>query len=644
MSHHRRLPTTEHPQRPPRPPRPHGPRRPRRHALAAAALGVLLSQALPPSAAEAASLGSLQVRSAQGQPLQAEIELRDVAAGEAEGLTLALASPQAYAAAGLTYPAGAEWLQIQLARNADGRHVARLRSAQPVGGNFIDLLLELRGPGGATGAAGTTATTTRAYTVLLAAPPADPAIAAQPDAGTTPLVQAATPEPAAPAVAPPAQPPAAAAAGSAMKPATKPAAKPATKSPGMAGGSYTVRRGDHLYGIARELVQQRDAVSLDQMVVALYRANRDAFIAGNMNRLKAGAVLSLPSAQQSGSIAGPEARREIVAHTRAFDAYRNRLADAAAAMQVQPQSGQQQRGQITARVRDAAVPEQARDELRLSKPEAGAVAPNGESAEAKLARERQLREAEERLTQLRKNVGDMQRLLEMKSAELARLGQDGKPEQPGQGASAPAAPATVAPGTRHSAAAPAASASASGAASAPTSPLHASASWFDTLLQSPWTLPGGGIALALLGGYALYRRQRRPLAAEPGEPGAPTAGADILAGAPIALTGLSLPLDAFPAPTGDQPIAAPASAAQAFADLPVEADDGKDIGADEPHTPRTTAPAPRPLAFDLGGISLDFDGGDAGNRSAEGSPDIMAPPDTSSDTSSDTSPGTPPRS
>ncbi|MCD9121591.1 hypothetical protein LRR16_11170 [Cupriavidus sp. UGS-1] len=412
----------------------------------------------------------------------------------------------------------------------------------------------------------------------------------------------------------------------------------------MAGGSYTVRRGDHLYGIVRELVQQRDAVSLDQMVVALYRANRDAFIAGNMNRLKAGAVLSLPSAQQSGSIAGPEARREIVAHTRAFDAYRNRLADAAAAMQVQPQSGQQQRGQITARVHDAAVPEQARDELRLSKPEAGAVAPNGESAEAKLARERQLREAEERLTQLRKNVGDMQRLLEMKSAELARLGQDGKPEQPGQGASAPAAPATVAPGTRPSAAAPAASASPSGAASAPTSPLHASASWFDTLLQSPWTLPGGGIALALLGGYALYRRQRRPLAAEPGEPGAPTAGADILAGAPIALTGLSLPLDAFPAPTGDQPIAAPASAAQAFADLPVEADDGQDIEADEPHTPRTTAPAPRPLAFDLGGISLDLDGGDAGTRSAKGSPDIMAPPDTSSDTSSDTSPGTPPRS
>ncbi|MCZ7010160.1 hypothetical protein OH413_26350, partial [Salmonella enterica] len=83
---------------------------------------------------------------------------------------------------------------------------------------------------------------------------------------------------------------------------------------------------------------------------------------------------------------GPEARREIVAHTRAFDAYRNRLADAAAAMQVQPQSGQQQRGQITARVRDAAVPEQARDELRLSKPEAGAVAPSGETAEAKLAR------------------------------------------------------------------------------------------------------------------------------------------------------------------------------------------------------------------------------------------------------------------
>ncbi|KAA6127948.1 pilus assembly protein FimV, partial [Cupriavidus cauae] len=307
---------------------------------------------------------------------------------------------------------------------------------------------------------------TRAYTVLLAPPPADPAIAAQPDAGAAPLVQAATPEPAGPSAAAPDQERPAATANSGAKPGanaaadsvTKPAAKPATKSPAMAGGSYTVRRGDHLYGIARELAQQRvvaDDVSLDQMVVALYRANRDAFIAGNMNRLKAGAVLSLPSAQQAGTIAGPEARREIVAHTRAFDAYRNRLADAAAAMQVQPQSGQQQRGQITARVRDAAVPEQARDELRLSKPEAGAVAPKGETTEAQVARERQLREAEERLTQLRKNVGDMQRLLEMKSAELARLGPDGQGGVQGQGASAPAAPATVAQGTQPAAAAPA---------------------------------------------------------------------------------------------------------------------------------------------------------------------------------------------
>ncbi len=631
MSHHRRLSTPDHP---------HRPRRPRRHALAAAALGVLLSQALAPSAAQAAALGSLQVRSAQGQPLQAEIELRDVAAGEGDGLTLMLASPQAYAAAGLTYPAGAEGLQIELARRADGRQVARLRSAQPVGANFIDLLLELRGPAGTAGTAGTV---TRAYTVLLAPPPADPAIASQPDAGATPLVQAATPEPAAPAAAPPAPQQPAAAANS----AAKPAAKSAAKAPAMAAGSYTVRRGDHLYGIARELVQQRDAVSLDQMVVALYRANRDAFIAGNMNRLKAGAVLSLPSAQQAGAIAGPEARREVVAHTRAFDAYRNRLADAAAAMQVQPQSGQQQRGQITARVRDAAVPEQARDELRLSKPEAGAIAPKGTTSEAEVARERQLREAEERLTQLRKNVGDMQRLLEMKSAELARLGQDG---QGGQGGQQGQGAAPVAPGTQPNAATPA-PAPAPAAASAPTpSPLHASSSWFDTLLQSPWTLPGGGIALALLGGYALYRRQRRPLAGEPGEPGASTAGDDILAGAPVALTGLSLPLDAFPAPTGDQPIAAPASAAQAIADPAVEADEadeadegneGNDGPDGEPHTARAAAPTPRPLAFDLGGISLDLDAGEAadtrdtsetGDRPGKGTPDIMAPPDSRPDT------------
>jgi len=147
-----------------------------------------------------------------------------------------------------------------------------------------------------------------------------------------------------------------------------------------------------------------------------------------------------------------------------------------------------------------------------------------------------------------------------------------------------------------------------------------------------------------VGGFVLVPRQGPALDAEPG---APTAGDDILAGAPVELTGLSLPLDAFPAPTGDQPIAAPASAAQAFADPASESGEAGEAAArnednegidghdDEPHPARSAAPAPRPLAFDLGGISLDLDAGDAaddadasdkGERRGKGSPDIMAPP------------------
>ena len=68
-------------------------------------------------------------------------------------------------------------------------------------------------------------------------------------------------------------------------------------------------------------------VSLDQMLVAMLHANPEAFIGGNVNRLKAGAVLEMPSAEQAGQESAGEARQTVIAQSRDFNEFRRRLAE-----------------------------------------------------------------------------------------------------------------------------------------------------------------------------------------------------------------------------------------------------------------------------------------------------------------------------
>ena len=94
---------------------------------------------------------------------------------------------------------------------------------------------------------------------------------------------------------------------------------------GSGGEQVTVRAGDTASKIAG--AYKPADVSLDQMLVALLRANPNAFIGGNMNRMKAGAVLDLPDASQAAATPAPEARRTVTAQSRDFGDYRRRLAD-----------------------------------------------------------------------------------------------------------------------------------------------------------------------------------------------------------------------------------------------------------------------------------------------------------------------------
>jgi pilus assembly protein FimV len=200
--------------------------------------------------------------------------------------------------------------------------------------------------------------------------------------------------------------------------------------------------------IAGDAVQTQDSVSLDQMLLALYRNNPNAFIGGNINRVKSGAVLKVPSAQQAQAVSPREARREVVARTQGFDSYRSRLAAAAAAKSVEPGSGREQSGNVTARVQDTTVPAAGpRDELKLSKADRGAQGKAQAQAEADVASQRKLKDAESRVADLEKNISDMQRLMELKNAEIAKLNQANQaakaPAPAGKAAEAAPAPAVV---------------------------------------------------------------------------------------------------------------------------------------------------------------------------------------------------------
>ncbi len=260
-----------------------------------------------PLSAWALGLGQIQVISQRDQPLLAEIPIISNDPTELETLQARLASPETFARIGLAPPQGiVSDLQFAVALSASGRPVIRVTSAAPVQQPLLTFLLEVNWGQGRL---------VREYSALVetpqtAAAPVQPSIEeAVAEIGTveTPtsgaIVRAPEPLPPEPL---PAQPPAPqptrpdfATAPTAI-PLTPPPAASASPSvapavplplPSASGQTHTVRPGETLAGIASGL---RRSYGLDQTIVALLRTNPDAFIGGNANRLKAGAVLRIP--------------------------------------------------------------------------------------------------------------------------------------------------------------------------------------------------------------------------------------------------------------------------------------------------------------------------------------------------------------
>src|SRR5512135_107337 len=314
----------------------------------------------------ALGLGKLTVESALGQPLSARIELTAVSKGDLDSLRAKVADPSLYRQNNLSYQSTLSRTRISL-ENAGGIPYLKVTSPVSVQEPFLDLLVEVDWASGRV---------VREYTFLL-----DP-----PGMGTqgSGSAQIAAPRAATPAIAR----------------TTAPAAPPSTAPAGGSGGGgekYTVHRGDTLRDIAAQF--KPDQATLDQMLDALFRGNPSAFDGENMNRLRAGAIITIPTAEQVQAIAPAEATR--VVHVQATDwrNYRDRIAAAA------PQTGggatREASGRIGVAVEDktpAGAP--GSDKLKVSREATTGGAGGAGTAEDRIARSQELKDAEARIAQL----------------------------------------------------------------------------------------------------------------------------------------------------------------------------------------------------------------------------------------------------
>ena len=469
--------------------------RPPKKTIAAALGGIVL--ALSAGFANAAGLGKLSINSALGQLLSAEIELVSLQAGELEVLTARVASPEAYADARIEYSPLLRQLRFNVERNLSGQPVLKITSVAPVNEPFVDLLVEISWPSGRL---------VREYPILLDPPGFNEARIQAPVAAVTPRPTATVG--AAPAAA-----------------TTTPLAPAAKVDVSAKGDTYgPVKRGDTLAKIANEM--KSDGVSLDQMLVALFRENKQAFARDNMNHLKTGPILRIPSAADVARITRAEATKEVRVQVADWKSYREQIAGVAAAAPAKPAPTNVATGVVAAAKPVTPAPPPATDQLKIAKAEttgkAGAAGTKGgvdaanAAKEDAVAKQKALAEASARIAALEKQQADAKKLLELKTATPAAVKPaDTKPAQVAQATPAtPAPPAAAAPAAAPKADTPKVDAPKppSAVAKAPPkapAPAPKEPELMDTLMDNLPLIAGVGGAVLGIGGFLFMRRRKQ---------------------------------------------------------------------------------------------------------------------------------------
>ena len=435
-------------------------------------LAIAAASALSSGMAHALGLGELTLKSTLNQPLVAEIELLDVKDLTAAEVVPSLASPEDFAKAGVDRQAFLNDLTFTPVLNASGKSILRVTSSKPLSEPMVKFLVQVMWPNGRL---------LRDYSVLL-----DPSKFSPQTAEA-----AAQPAPTQAVTAP-------------VTGATQPA-------------QHTTAPRDTLWEIA---AKARNGGSIQQTMLAIQALNPDAFIDGNINRLKTGQVLRLPDQAQTTSLPHPKAIAEVSAQNTAWRQGRRYVA--------KPGTGQQQLDATNRGNADTATAQATQDKLSLVSAESGKAGGKGAAGDAKnlgnklaVTQEsldttrRDNAELKSRMTDLQSQMDKLQRLIELKNNQLAKLQAEGAADASAETA-APALSAELAtsPATTPAEVAPAPAAAAPEAAPAePTTepaPAVSDNQKFNELLTNPFLLGligGGAVVLALL--LLLLARRRK---------------------------------------------------------------------------------------------------------------------------------------
>ena len=407
-------------------------------------LPLAIALALGGTNAFALGLGTIHVNSKLNQPLDAEIPVLQGTQGEAEGLLVQLAAAEDFDRIGLNRSRLSVPLEFSLVKNPHGDMVIKVTSKEVVREPFLDFLVEANWPKGRL---------LREYTVLLDPPVMAPATGAAAVAQAPKTTERAPAPP--PAEKPKAAPPApkaapVAAAPRPEKPAPPPKAAPVPKAaptPKAAGANeYTVQEGDTLSGIARE-VKPDESTNVNALMLALLKQNPNAFYKDNINALKRGAILRIPSTDQIKAI-GSASEAAAMVHSQIEDwrggaaAKPTLVADTGAAPEpkAKPPAAKPGGASSTASTStksgserlELVPPKAGKDSVAMNdRPGSGANGSNAQTTELKselartkealTAREQETGELKSRVKELEDTKSKSDRLITLKDSEIADL-------------------------------------------------------------------------------------------------------------------------------------------------------------------------------------------------------------------------------
>jgi FimV-like protein len=344
--------------------------------------------------AQALTLSRPTVQSKQGEVLRAEIDIIELTSNEEVDLQVSLASADPYRAARMDVPrsnGNPIDLQVQLLRRPDGRAYLKLSSSQAVATNFIDVLLVLNWATGRSLRNVSLALDDGRNTPFKSLPPVLMSGDASPTASPSASPSASS------SPSPLASP------GPANITSAAPASRPEPASP-PTDNRLGVQQGDTASALAKEHLEA--GVSLDQMLLAMLRSNPSAFVESNVNRLKTGALLTLPSAQEATTVSREEAHKAIKIQADEFREYRARLA-ASKLDGALPKAARASEGKLEAQISNKPAPQ--KDKLTLTKPSQGAP-------EEKIAKQLEVQDVASRASEISRNIADLSKIVAAASA------------------------------------------------------------------------------------------------------------------------------------------------------------------------------------------------------------------------------------